>query len=125
MTTRIDFVNAPIVPPVRQSGGSEIGACVEFFGIVREMENNRPISGLLYEAYEPMARVVLEKILVELGAKYPCDETLVIHRLGFVPVGDASLFIRVQSRHRNECLEMISDSIDRLKSDVPIWKRVQ
>jgi molybdopterin synthase catalytic subunit len=124
MTARIEFSNAPIVRPARQSAAREIGACVEFLGIVREMENNRPITGLLYEAYEPMAHIVLEQILAELGAKYPCDEILVIHRLGFVPVGEASLFMRVQSRHRSECLEMISNAIDRLKSDVPIWKRV-
>jgi len=47
-----------------------------------------------------------------------------IHRLGWVPVGEASLYIRVLSSHRAEGLRFLADSIDRLKQDVPIWKRV-
>jgi len=58
---------------------------------VRELENGKAIPGLTYEAHELMARKELEKNLHELGVKHPCEEILFIHRLGFVPVGEASL----------------------------------
>ena len=123
MKTRIEFTRAAIVPPAAEFSTAEIGARLEFSGVVRESENGRKIPGLYYEAYEPMARTQLEKIFQELSAKHPCEEILFIHRLGFVPVGEASLFIRVCSRRRKAGLSLMDELIDRLKADVPIWKR--
>jgi molybdopterin synthase catalytic subunit len=123
MKAHIQFTRAPVVPPGTPSGLREIGARVEFQGIVRELENGLPIAGLFYEAYEPMAKAMLEKILAELGAVHPCEEVWLIHRLDFVPMGDASLFILVLAQHRQAALQMTADLIDRLKTDVPIWKR--
>jgi len=122
MKTHIEFTRTPISPPVPPAGTREVGAQVEFLGIVREMENSQPILGLFYEAHEPMARTQLEKILTELSSVHPCAEVWFIHRSGFVPVGEASLFIRVQSRHRQAALQLTAALIDRLKADVPIWK---
>jgi molybdopterin synthase catalytic subunit len=92
---------------------------------VRELENGKKIPGLVYEAYEPMARAQLEKIFGELGARQPCEEILFIHRLDFVPVGEASLFIRISTRHRQAGLVLMGELIDRLKADVPVWKRAE
>lgn len=122
MNTQIQFTRTKIVPPPSAHASSEIGACLEFSGIVRELENGKKIPGLFYEAYEPMARAQLENIFQELSVRHPCDEILFIHRLDFVPVGEASLFIRVQSRHRQAALALMAELIDRLKADVPIWK---
>jgi molybdopterin synthase catalytic subunit len=123
MKTSIEFTRAPIVPPAANFSAPETGACLEFSGIVRESENGRKISGLNYEAYEPMARTELEKIFQELGARHLCEEIRFIHRLGFVPAGEASLFIRICSSHRQPGLDSMGELIDRLKRDVPIWKR--
>jgi molybdopterin synthase catalytic subunit len=112
------IVICPVVPPSR-----EIGAVVEFQGIVREMEDGQALEGLFYEAYEPMARKVLEKHLIELGEIHGCASVCFIHRTGWVPVGGASLYISVTSSHRAEALRFLADAIDRLKLDVPIWKR--
>lgn len=125
MKTRIEFTRSPIVPPAPEFSMLEIGACLEFSGIVRELENGKKIPGLFYEAYEPMARAQLEKIFQELSAKHPCEEILFIHRLDFVPAGESSLFIRVLSRHRQAALALMGELIDRLKADVPVWKRVE
>ncbi len=122
MKTQIEFIRTLIVVPAQRNSSREIGAGLEFSGIVRELENDRKIPGLHYEAHEPMARAQLEKILHELGAKHPCEEILFIHRLEFVPVGEASLFIRITARHRQAALAMMGELIDRLKADVPIWK---
>jgi molybdopterin synthase catalytic subunit len=123
MKTHIEFTRAPIVPPAQKFFAREAGACLEFSGIVRELENGKEIPGLFYEAYEPMARTQLGKNFDELAAKHPCEEILFIHRLDFVPVGEASLFIRVCSRHRQAALALMGELIDRLKADVPVWKR--
>ena len=123
MKIRIEFTRSPIVPPAAATASREIGACLEFSGIVRELEDGQPIPGLFYEAYEPMARTQLEKILTELAGPYPCEEILFIHRLDFVPVGAASLYIRISSRHRQAALNLMAELINRLKADVPIWKR--
>ncbi len=125
MKTRIEFTRAPIMPPAPDFSSREIGACLEFSGIVRELENGKEIPGLFYEAYEPMARAQLEKIFQELATKHPCEEILFVHRLDFVPVGEASLFIRVGSRHRQASLALMGELIDRLKADVPVWKRAE
>ncbi|MGA2244652.1 MAG: molybdenum cofactor biosynthesis protein MoaE [Verrucomicrobiota bacterium] len=124
MKTRIEFIRAPIVPPAAGFSTPEIGAGLEFSGLVRELENGGQVPGLHYEAYEPMARAQLEQIIQELGVKHPCEEILLVHRLGFVPVGEASLFVRIGSRHRQAGLAFMGELIDRLKADVPIWKRV-
>lgn len=122
MKTHIELVHSEIIPPAPPDRLRETGAHLEFEGIVRENENGASIPGLHYEAYEPMARLTLEKIFQELAAVHACQEIHFIHRLGFVPVGDASLFIRILSAHRRESLRMMGDVIDRLKADVPIWK---
>ena len=125
MKTQIEFTHAPIVAPPPQFSAKEIGAVVEFFGIVRELENGKKIPGLFYEAHEPMARAQLEKIFKELTAKNPCEEIYFSHRLGFVPVGEASLLIRISTGHRQASLALMAELIDRLKADVPIWKNSQ
>jgi molybdopterin synthase catalytic subunit len=123
MNAHVEFTRSVIVPPAASYGSREIGACLEFSGIVRELENDARIPGLYYEAYEPMARTELEKIFRELESKHACAQILFIHRLDFVPVGEASLFIRICSRHRQAGLSAMGELIDRLKKDVPVWKR--
>jgi len=124
MLIEIHFTAEAIVIPPEVLPSREIGAAVEFQGIVRELENGDALAGLFYEAYEPMARKVLEKHFGELAEIHPCAAVHFIHRTGWVPVGEASLFIRVLSSHRKEALAFMGDAIDRLKLDVPIWKRI-
>lgn len=123
MKTHIEFTRSPIVPPTPEFASREIGSCLEFSGIVRELENGSAIPGLCYEAYEPMARKKLEEILQQLCVEHPCNAVWFIHRLGFVPVGEASLYIRIVSGHRQPSLAFMANLIDRLKADVPVWKR--
>ncbi len=123
MEKHIAFTHSPIVVPALALPSREVGACVEFSGIVRETENDRALAGLHYEAYETMAARQLDRIFDELATAHPCVAVHFIHRLGWVPVGEASLFIRVLAAHRGEALRFLAESIDRMKRDVPIWKR--
>ena len=123
MDTHIVFTHAPIVVPPLALPSREVGACAEFHGLVREMENDRALAGLHYEAYKPMARTQLARIFDELNAAHSCAAVHFIHRLGWVPVGEASLYVRVLAAHRGEALRFLAAAIDRMKADVPIWKR--
>jgi len=122
MIIEIQFTADPIQVAAVALPSREIGAVIEFHGIVREMEGAELLEGLFYEAYESMARKVLETHLIELGELHGCAAVCFIHRTGWVPVGEASLYIRVASSHRAEALRFLGDTIDRLKLDVPIWK---
>jgi molybdopterin synthase catalytic subunit len=123
MDIEIILTHDPIVVPPLALPSREVGACVEFQGLVRELEHGTPLASLHYEAYETMARTVLARHFAELAAHHPCDAVLFIHRLGEVLVGEPSLFIRVLAAHRSEALRFLAESIERLKQDVPIWKR--
>lgn len=122
MEKQILFTPEPIVVPPVNLPSREIGACLEFQGIVRELEKGEALPGLHYEAHESMARKHLHRIFDELCAKHPCASVVFIHRLGWVPVGEASLFVRVLSSHRGEAIRFLADAVDRMKADVPIWK---
>ena len=73
------------------------GAMVEFRGIVRGEEDGRRIGGLLYEIYQPMAERMVRRIAEELNLEYPCLAFQVFHRHGLVPVGETSIYIRIES----------------------------
>jgi molybdopterin synthase catalytic subunit len=118
----IQFTHSPIVAPPCPQGSREIGAIAEFHGVVRALEGDRLLEGLHYEAYLPMAEKELKRILRNLHHSHPCESVEFIHRLGWVPVAETSLWIRVRSRHRAEAFALLSESITRMKMDVPIWK---
>ncbi|MEO6741618.1 MAG: molybdenum cofactor biosynthesis protein MoaE [Chthoniobacteraceae bacterium] len=122
MDTEVIFTDGSITPPHRKRALRETGAVVEFHGVVRATEGDAQLDGLFYEAYEPMARKEFDRIFADLAARHPAQTVCVVHRLGFVPVGDASLYVRVEARHRGAALAFCGELIDRMKQDVPIWK---
>jgi molybdopterin synthase catalytic subunit len=106
--------------PARWTGLA--GARAEFVGLVRGMEADRPIRALEYEAYQPMADLLLGQALEELGREHPCLYVRVMHRLGVVPVGEAAIHLVVLAAHRREAFALMAAFMDRLKQEVPIWK---
>jgi molybdopterin synthase catalytic subunit len=99
------------------------GAVVEFAGLVRGEEGGQSIAALEYEAYSPMAENVMRQIVGDLAVTHPCLFVRVTHRVGPVPVGEAAIQLVVASAHRAEAFAMVTRFVDRLKEDVPIWKR--
>ena len=95
---------------------------VDFFGVVRAIENDRIIDGIEYEAFEAMAERQLVLIAEEARDRYRLGLVIIHHRIGYVAVGEASLFVRVTARHRRAAFEGSSQIIERLKQTVPIWK---
>jgi molybdopterin synthase catalytic subunit len=98
------------------------GAVIDFFGVVRAIENERTIEGLEYEAFEPMAERQLTLIADEARDQYGLLSVTIHHRIGFVAAGEPSLFVRVTARHRQEAFQASMQIIERLKQLVPIWK---
>jgi molybdopterin synthase catalytic subunit len=98
------------------------GAAVEFLGLVRGEEQGQPIQSLWYEAYEPMAERVIERVVKQVREQWPLHTVCVRHRVGRVAVGEVALLIGVRSPHRDEAFEACRFLIDAIKRDVPIWK---
>jgi molybdopterin synthase catalytic subunit len=98
------------------------GAVVDFFGIVRNTEKERLIDGIEYEAFESMARKQLELIATAAQSEFALGTITIHHRIGWVPAGEASLYLRVSARHRGAALRACGEIIERLKATVPIWK---
>jgi molybdopterin synthase catalytic subunit len=117
----IRITKQPLDPRVLHFSWTE-GAVVDFFGVVRSIENERMIDAIEYEAFEAMAERQLALIADEAKDRYGLVSVIIHHRIGLVPVGEASLFVRVTARHRHAAFEGSSQIIERLKQAVPIWK---
>lgn len=100
---------------------TERGAVVTFSGVVRDTENGAAIAGIVYEAYESMAKKELDRIASSVESETGAV-VAVHHRIGEVPAGEASVVVSAASAHRPAAFSACRAAIDRLKADVPIWK---
>jgi molybdopterin synthase catalytic subunit len=98
------------------------GALVDFFGVVRETENGQPIDGIDYQAFVAMAEIELQRIAEIARKDFELGLVLIHHRIGFVPVGEPSLLVRVTAPHRDAAFAGCRHIIEQLKARVPIWK---
>lgn len=99
------------------------GAVVVFEGTVRSPSGGRVVTHLEYEAHEPMALAQMERLLEETAAQTGVASLWLHHRLGRVEVGEASVVAVAVSPHRAEAFTACRAMIERLKADVPIWKK--
>ena len=99
------------------------GAVVLFLGTTREFTGTRQTVALLYEGYEEMARAKLAELEEEACRRWPLTGCSIVHRLGQVLPGEASVAVVVSSPHRQDAFEAGKWLIDSLKEVVPIWKR--
>jgi molybdopterin synthase catalytic subunit len=105
---------------VRDPGAG--GICV-FFGTVRDHSASGDVKGLTYEAWEELAVRRLGELGEELLATWPLRRVALVHRHGELAVGEVSVAIAVSAEHRAEAFEACRHAIERLKADVPIWKK--
>jgi molybdopterin synthase catalytic subunit len=106
-----------------ENPGPGTGAIVDFWGVVRELEDEREIEGIEYEAHLAMAEHQLRLIVHESAKKFPLNKAIVYHRVGFVATGEASLFLRVEAGRRAAAFAASKWIVDELKMRAPIWKR--
>lgn len=98
------------------------GAEVVFEGVIRPEESGEKIEGIEFEAYESMAKKEITAILEDLRQQHGFLAAEVIHRIGRVAVGEVAIRVKIWAAHRAEAFRTITEFMDRLKQDVPIWK---
>jgi molybdopterin synthase catalytic subunit len=101
---------------------SDSGAVVLFLGTVRG-EGPRQVKSIFYECYVPMAEKKLEEIESDLKRKWPVGEVRIVHRIGIVRAGQVSVAVAVSTTHRAQAFEACRHAMDRIKHEVPIWKK--
>lgn len=105
-------------PNIRKSGA--IGT---FTGIVRELAGEEKTSRLEFEKYEPEASKVLDRIREEIKQKEGILEVLIHHKTGVIEAGEDIVYIVIASAHRTELFPALSEAIERIKAEAPIWKK--
>lgn len=113
----------PIDPRAAPLPDAETGAQVRFLGLVRGSFQGQPVVRLRYEAYGEMASAELAAIGREAAARFGVRGVRLLHRLGEVAVGEASLLVDVAGTHRAETFEACGWIVDQVKARVPIWKK--
>lgn len=104
---------------LKHVSSTKAGGTVFFIGSVREEGD---LQGLQYDVYPEMAKSEMQKLVEEARRQWPIESVAVVHRVGWVPLGEASVVIAVSSAHRKEAYAASRFLIDRIKEVVPIWK---
>ena len=123
MSDLVRLVHEPIDVAALQAPAASDGAVCLFVGVVRNENRGRRVVHLEYEAYEEMALPLMEEIAEETRKRFPVGEVRLVHRLGPLEIGDASVAVAVASPHRDEAFAACRFAIDTLKAKVPIWKK--
>lgn len=114
----------PALEDVQKFVGREDCGAVNFFtGVTRNHEKGKKVSMLYYDCYEEMALSELHRLVKDIQAEYPVGKVAVLHKTGEAPVGQTSMIVAVASAHRGDAIQATLELINRLKRDVPIWKR--
>lgn len=111
-----------LIDHLKQSS-AEVGAIAIFVGVVRGVSDGEKVLKLSYEAHEVLASKVLENLVEDIKNKYGLLDVIVEHRLGDVPVGGDIMYVLVASKHRDEAYRALVELVDRIKREVPIWKK--
>ncbi|NKB25666.1 MAG: molybdenum cofactor biosynthesis protein MoaE [Kiritimatiellae bacterium] len=116
--TKIDSIELK-----RSLANPSAGALVTFEGWVRDVNKNRKVIRLEYEAAEELAQNEFKKIEQEVYQRYEILCLECVHRVGTLAVGDLAVWVSVISAHRKDSFSACEYIIDELKQRVPIWKK--
>lgn len=101
----------------------DAGGITTFTGNVREHSRGKLVRWLEYEAYAPMAVAKMDEIALAIEAEIPGARVAVQHRIGRLEIGETAVVIAASAPHRDEAFRACRAVIERLKADVPIWKK--
>lgn len=123
-TVRLTGISDQDLDPVaveKAVDGPEFGAVVVFTGKVRNHDGGQAVTALEYSAH-PQAERFLRTICAEVAAAHglPVAAT---HRIGSLTIGDLAIVVAVAAPHRAEAFTVCAELVDRIKHEVPIWKR--
>jgi len=117
-----EIISGPLSSFSSDDSRTNEGAELVFNGRVRDKEDGEKISALDYEYYEGMADSELQNLAESTVRKFKINDLFCYHRIGSVPVGEASLHVAIWSKHRRESIDAMDYFIKELKKSVPIWK---
>jgi molybdopterin synthase catalytic subunit len=125
MSIRAAVVTDPIdvASVLREVESPAHGAGLLFVGTVREVNDGRSVDGMEYTAYVAMAEKEMAAIAAEASEKYSGSFVVIVHRIGPLAIGDASVAIATGNAHRDAVYQANRYVIEQLKTRVPIWKR--
>src|SRR5256885_3416424 len=104
------------------SGAERGGTCV-FLGTVRSGPEEQGVTAIEYSAYEEMVEAEFGRLLADAGVRWPEARIAVRHRLGTIPVGEASIAIVAAAPHRAQAFESCRFVIEEVKRRIPVWKK--
>jgi len=119
----VALTRGPIELAQLQGTAPTDGALALFVGVVRNENQGRPVLRLEYEAYEEMALEVLREVAAEARRRWRVSAVRLVHRIGRLEIGEASVAVAVAAPHRAEAFGACRFAIDTLKARAPIWKR--
>lgn len=108
---------------VRAVSHAGAGAVATFLGVVRAENEGLPVTRLDYEAYVPMAEAEMARIAAGIADEIPGVRLAALHRTGSLVVGELAVVCAASAPHRAEAFAACRLLIDRIKHDVPVWKR--
>lgn len=101
----------------------EAGAVNMFVGTTRNHHDGKRVLELYYDCYGEMAIKELQKIADHMLEKHDLKRIWITHRMGLVPIGEASIILAVSSAHRKDAYAATEEAMNLIKQDVPIWKK--
>ncbi|HMV42728.1 MAG TPA: molybdenum cofactor biosynthesis protein MoaE, partial [Leptospiraceae bacterium] len=107
----------------KDSHNPRAGAIVLFSGEVRNHHQGKDVGFLEYEAYESMANKMIDRVLNEAKEKWELNLVYCIHRLGKLEISETAVVVLTAAPHRKEAFEANKWIIDKIKHEVPIWKK--
>ena len=113
----------PVERLLAETARPDCGAVALFLGTARDHHEGRGVTGLSYEAYEPMALAALETLERATIARFGIAACRIVHRVGEVPLTHASVAVVVAAEHRAPAFDACRWAMDELKRTVPIWKK--
>lgn len=99
------------------------GGITTFTGNIREHSRGKTVRYLEYEAYPAMAVAKMDEITLAVEAEIPGSKVALAHRVGRLQIGETAVVIAASAPHRDEAFRACREVIERLKRDVPIWKK--
>ena len=121
LSEKLDSLGSLVTQLKRTS--DEIGGIAVFVGAVRGTHGDERVLRLEYEAHETLAPKVIEKIIGDSKAKHGIIDAIVEHKVGPASVGEDVMYVLVSSKHRKEAFDALEEMVDRIKNEVPIWKK--
>ena len=117
----VSITQFPLDLPAPENNAAA-GAIVDFWGVVRGLEDGKEITGIDYEAHGPMAEHQMRSLAETAIGKFGLTRVIIRHRIGFVPAAEASIVVHVESPRRSAAFSASQWIMDELKRTVPIWK---